>query len=320
MIDLTEQAHDLAALGWAVFPLRPRDKKPYPNTNGKLDASQDVEEVVAWWSGRRALPRAEGDKPAAVAGPAANIGVATGAASGFFVLDVDGEQGVASLMKLARAYQPLPQTVRQSTGKGGHLLFAWPDGVEPRNKAGNLGAAPGGERPYPGLDIRGEGGYIVAAPSVHPSGRLYAWAAGCSPFERTPAPAPRWLLQLACPPEPAAGPRPASRVAVARVGGEDAYGRAALQGACDAIAGAMPGTQNDTLHRRAFSIGRLVAGGVLDGARAREALIRAGTAMWAGNPRQPWTHQIVARAVDHAMKRAESHPKGAPPRRNEGVA
>nr|WP_245157790.1 bifunctional DNA primase/polymerase [Brevundimonas sp. A19_0] len=314
---MTEAAHDLAALGWAVFPLRPRDKKPYPNTRGLEDASQDVAEVVAWWHGAATLPRKDPGKPAARAGRAANVGVATGAGSGFFVLDVDGQTGMDSLLRMTRAYSPLPHTVRQSTGKGGHLLFAWPEGREPRNRAGSLGQTESGVRPYPGLDIRGEGGYIVAAPSIHPSGRLYSWAEGCSPFERPLAAAPRWLLDLVCPVEE---PRPSPRSSVnVGVGNEDAYGRAALQGACDAISGARPGTQNDTLHRRAFSIGRLVAGGVLDRQRAEAALVAAGMAMASGNPREPWTRQAVAKAVEHAMKRAEGFPKAAPPKRQEGA-
>lgn len=310
MTDLTMEAHDLAALGWAVFPLMPRDKKPFPRTNGLDGASSDPFVVTGWWGGTDPLPlKKDGDRPV-FAGRAANIGVATGEASGIFVLDVDGETGIASLMRMANAYAPLPQTVRQSTGKGGHLIFAWPDDCEPRNRAGSLGRQPGKEPPYPGLDVRGNGGYIVVAPSIHPSGRVYAWAEGCGPFERAPAAAPRWLLNLICPPEPEAPtPAPAGRVVIRGGGTGDAYGKAALQGACDAISGARPGTQNDTLHRRAFSIGRLVAGGVLDRRLAEDALIQAGLRMPSGNPRDPWTRQSVAKAVDHAMKRAESFPK-----------
>lgn len=316
MTPLTEAAHDLAALGWAVFPLVPREKTPYPFTTGLHAATSDVGAVVDWWAGRAGVPLKKPGRPVR-AEPDSNIGVATGAASGFFVLDVDGDVGLASLMKMARAFAPLPQTVRQSTGKGGHLLFAWPDGVEVRNKAGNLGRVPGKPDPYPGLDIRGNGGYIVAAPSMHPSGRPYAWAAGCDPFTRGPARAPRWLLDLIVgEPAPAApaGPRPPVR----RVEGESPYGRAALDGACSAIAGARPGTQDATLHGRAYSIGRLVASGTLDAGRARSALIAAGMAMACGNPRDPWTRQTVEKKVDAAFARASSNPKAPEPRRVEG--
>jgi len=310
--DFTEAAHDLATLGWSVFPLLPKDKKPYPWTCGLHDASDDVGLVVDWWGGRRPLALKEPEKHPGRevrAVPASNIGVATGPASGFFVLDVDGDVGVDSLHRMVKAYAPLPQTVRQTTGKGGHLLYAWPDGVQPRNKAGSLGQTLSGDKPFPGLDVRGDGGYIVAAPSIHPSGRAYGWAEGSGPFDRPLAQAPRWLLALICPPEPAQAPYRREKVSAA---GLSAYGRVALQGACDAVGNARPGTQNDTLHRRAFSMGRLVAGGVLPRGEAREALIRAGCAMASGNPRQPWTRQIVEKAVDHAMQRAEGSPNYGP--------
>lgn len=321
MSSLTEAAHDLAALGWAVFPLIPRDKTPYPFTSGLKAATADVGQVVDWWTGAVPVPLREnartGTRPVK-AEPDSNIGVATGAVSGFFVLDVDGDQGLASLMKLARAFAPLPQTVRQSTGKGGHLMFAWPEGVEIRNKAGNLGRQPGKPDPYPGLDIRGNGGYIVAAPSVHPSGRVYAWAKGCDPFSRSIAGPPRWLLDLIVG-EPPATSAPAPLRRLARVDGESSYGRVALDGACSAIAGARPGTQDATLHGRAYSIGRLVASGTLERSRARSALIMAGMAMAPGNPRDPWDRQTVEKKVDAAFLRASSNPKAPEPRRREAT-
>ncbi len=74
--------------------------------------------------------------------------------------------------------------VEAKTGGGRHLFFLHPGGTV-KNSAGRLG---------PGLDVRGDGGYIVAPPSIHPSGRPYIWLPGRAPNETPLAAAPAWLL------------------------------------------------------------------------------------------------------------------------------
>lgn len=96
------------------------------------------------------------------------------------VLDVDGPEGEASL-----AGRQIPPTPTVLTGRGCHLYFHWP-GFEVRNFARRL----------PGLDFRGDGGYIVAPPSVHPSGRHYRWAELLGLTDLSPAPCPAWLLEM----------------------------------------------------------------------------------------------------------------------------
>ena len=133
--------------GWRVFPCAPRGKVPL-TAHGLKDASTDEKQLTDWWD----------------RWPSANIGVATGAESGFFVLDVDGKDGNESLATLEREHGPLPTTVEAKTGGGGrHLLFKHP-GQAVKNSAGRLG---------PGLDVRGDGGYIVAPSSIHPTGKSY---------------------------------------------------------------------------------------------------------------------------------------------------
>jgi hypothetical protein len=151
-------------LGWAVFPLAPQGKVPLTGKaqggRGLLDASIDPNQIVAWWS----------------AHPTANVGIATGDRSGIVVVDVDGAAGEDALSD----YGALPTTPIATTGKGRHLLFARPEaGV--RNSAGRLGAQ---------LDVRGDGGYIVAPPSVHPSGARYRWTVvpGRVPLADLPTP------------------------------------------------------------------------------------------------------------------------------------
>jgi hypothetical protein len=101
------------------------------------------------------------------------------------VLDVDPRHGGdASLVELERQYGPLPETPRVLTGgSGAHLYFAVDHPIG--NRAGLA----------PGIDLRGDGGFVVAPPSVHASGRRYMWELGASPDDVALALAPEWLLQ-----------------------------------------------------------------------------------------------------------------------------
>jgi len=113
----------------------------------------------------------------------ANIGVATGREAGFFALDVDPRKGGAeALASLEAKHGKLPETRTANTGGGGvHHLFNCP-GFPVKNSTGVLG---------PGLDIKGEGGAIVVAPSLHMSGNRYRWR-NAAPV----ADAPEWFLRL----------------------------------------------------------------------------------------------------------------------------
>jgi bifunctional DNA primase/polymerase-like protein len=110
-----------------------------------------------------------------------NIGVATGAVSGILVIDVDDVDAEAELRRLETAHVALPATVEAITARGRHLFFRWPE-QDIRNSAGKIA---------PGIDVRGNGGYIIAPPSLHPSGRRYAWSVDSA---NVFAPAPAWLL------------------------------------------------------------------------------------------------------------------------------
>lgn len=159
-----------AKFGWAVFPLKPREKVPM-TANGFKDASKEVAQIMRWWN----------------QWPDANIGIATGALSGFWVLDVDKDHGgYDTLEKLLNDYTPFERTPESLTGAGGnHVLFTMPD-FDIRNNAGTkLGQ---------GLDIRGNGGYIVAPPSIHPNGNVYQWDISLRPSDQALAAAPVWLL------------------------------------------------------------------------------------------------------------------------------
>ena len=115
--------------------------------------------------------------------PDANIGILTGKVSNVFVLDVDGSAGEEHIKKMGG----VPKTVETTTGRGRHLYFALPGNIEVRN----------GANPELKLDIRGNGGYVVAPPSKHCSGRNYAWVEGRSIHDIKPTVAPQWVIDFA---------------------------------------------------------------------------------------------------------------------------
>jgi hypothetical protein len=119
--------------------------------------------------------------------PTANVGIVTGEVSGIVVLDIDpGHGGDKSVATWVEQHGPLPETLEVTTGGGGrHLYFQHPGGVI-HNKAGIA----------PGIDLRADGGCVVAPPSIHASGNHYTWVAGHGPGSMKPAPMPVWLLEL----------------------------------------------------------------------------------------------------------------------------
>ena len=244
---------EAAALYWAgtlgvpALPVEPMGKRPLGALapHGVKDATTDPAVIRTRWATH----------------PSANIGLACGIA--FWVLDVDGEAGEASLAALQARHGPLPATVTTRTGSGGwHLYFALPEGRTIRNSVRRLG---------PGLDTRALGGYVVAPPSIHPNGRPYAFVPGREPWSMPLAMAPAWLLdRLDSPPAPQPiriPPRPP--VGHGTPTG-DAYANAALEGEILRLAAAPEGQRNDTLNRSAFALGQLVGAG-----RLAEGMVRA---------------------------------------------
>ncbi len=118
--------------------------------------------------------------------PNANIGIVTGRISGLVVLDVDPRHGgEAALTSLQEQYGQIPETLESQTGGGGlHIFFAHP-GPRITSKIGTLGK---------GLDLKADGGYVVAPPSRHVSGRQYQWKARASLDELSLAPLPLSVL------------------------------------------------------------------------------------------------------------------------------
>jgi hypothetical protein len=172
--------------GWGVFPLKAKDKLPlFPAAHekgtkckgecgqlghGLWDATHEENMAVGWWDTL----------------PSANIGIACGKDSGIVVLDVDaGHGGFDSLTELIMKHGALPATPVSKTGSGGEHIFFKHPGIEIRNSAGKLGK---------GLDIRGDGGYVVVPPSIHPNGNIYEWVVRPSQTEIQEM--PEWMIEL----------------------------------------------------------------------------------------------------------------------------
>lgn len=159
------------------------DPKVPRGPNWQKRASKIRSELIRFWLGQgRHLPDSNGERHRlASRQQPRNLGIATG--GDLVALDVDP----SGFDWLDCNRGELPTTVTETTGRGGwHYLFRLPDGVRVANSASKIA---------PGIDIRGEGGCIVCAPSIHQNLNYYAWNEGLSPFEIQPAPLPDLLLE-----------------------------------------------------------------------------------------------------------------------------
>ena len=184
--------------GYPVFPLHSAERGRCSCGSATCEAPGKHPRIMRW-------PESATTAPALIRAwwrrwPEANIGLVTGAPSGLVVLDIDPRHGgQVSLEELESRLGPLPATPEVETGGGGrHLYFRHPGSHVP-NSAGILG---------PGLDVRGDGGYIVAPPSIHASGRTYVWEGSHHLAHLEPPSVPAWLLQRLSPSQPKTRPVP----------------------------------------------------------------------------------------------------------------
>lgn len=166
-VNMLDKALELAANGFAVFPLQPRSKLPYPGTRGFLDATTDPEIIRRMFS----VPGAENS----------NIGLRP--APGVIVVDVDRRHGGLEALDTLRAQgKELHETLTVRTGDGGmHAFYTGPDLAWSKEIVH-------------GIDLKADNAYLVAAGSTHPNGGEYAWI-----DVRPMAPAPPWLVALGRP-------------------------------------------------------------------------------------------------------------------------
>lgn len=273
-----------AGVSWLVFLLGPRGKNPrIPSDpakaaaqgwdapgHGHLDATSDLTTVHRLWTKC----------------PMGNIGMPTGPVSGFLVIDIDGVEAARTFDAMGNIGHPLIQ----KSARGWHLFYAWSaacDGI--RNSAGFLGDK---------IDVRGDGGYVALAPSVHRSGFVYRW----QNWGHDPSPAPDWLIERL--------QKGVRRHAPARMAGFEPVGfitaraKKALTTMARRIETAPFGEQEKTLAAGAWLAKRLADEGKADRAYAARCIVNAGLLMPSQDGKRPWRPIDVERKVDRVVRRA----------------
>lgn len=163
--NLLDAALSYAERGFSIIPIRP-DKKPFIKWEAHQKEKATLKDIREWW----------------VKWPNANVGIVTGPISGILVIDCDNEDAYRKLQEL------LPDsflTCIVKSPRGYHLYLVYPKDQTISNAAGVM----------PGVDVRGEGGYIISPPSINAEGKSYAWIPGLAPGEIEPAPVPESLYK-----------------------------------------------------------------------------------------------------------------------------
>ena len=278
-----EAALAYAANGWPVFPCHGTTpagactcRQPACGSAGKHPAvptglhaaTTDLDQIERWWHRR----------------PNTNIGIRTGTPSGLVIVDIDPDHGGdTSWHNLQAAHAETPTATVATGGGGTHRYYLHPGTTIP-NSASRIG---------PGIDIRGDGGYVIAPPSRHPSGHTYQWETGTPP-----QPLPGWLRHAALPPPTPRPTRPAQPVVAG-----DRWARAAAEGELQRVRTAPEGTRNTTLNRSAFRLGQIAATGLLDPDATYDHLV--GAAIDAGLT--PTEAECTTRS---GLEAGQQHPRG----------
>ncbi len=146
MSNLADEALWISREGFPVFPVERHSKKPLVKWEPFQKALPTEDQIKRWWQ----------------RWPEANIGLATGRVSRLAVMDCDSQEAVNDFLS---AYSEAARTAQVETGRGRHFYFQWEEGI--RNDAGRIFGT--------GIDVRGEGGFVILPPSLHANGKLYRW-------------------------------------------------------------------------------------------------------------------------------------------------
>ena len=242
MNNFLKAALEYVDLGWYIFPLCPGQKIPI-TSHGVKDATIDRKQIEEWWA----------------KWPNANIAVACGEKSGVYVVDVDiTASGDVNGLRSLGEFPPLPNTIKQDTPRGGAHFF-YKTTVPPANRNSFR----------PAIDIRGNGYYVVLAPSIHPNGKQYAWAKGCSPWNILPAEYPDFMRPVVK--VPWASPAPLAPMAPMATQHSDNV----MQRASAYLARCEPAIQGHAGHDKLLYVAsRMVHGFLLTDAQAYDILAR----------------------------------------------
>jgi hypothetical protein len=284
---------DLAARGWAVFPIVPGGQRP-AIAAWPARATTDPDRITRYFT----------------AHPHYNAGVACGP-SGLLVVDCDvpkpgtpdygrPDDGAAVLARLAAPHGGIPDTWTVTTPSGGrHLYFRQPTGRPP---LGNTGPP---HRPLGAmLDTRGVGGYVVAPGSHRPDG---AYALD---DDTDPAPLPAWMtLRLSAGPPTATSATPVRPCAP--VGDRRAYLAAVVRAELQRVAQAPRSGHNAAVFTAARALGQLAAAGLLDPVRVEHDLTAAAAHIVAGPC--DCTARDVTASIRSGLAHGARRPRQLPP-------
>lgn len=295
-------AHNYIRQGVPVFPCRAQneegvdlatgeivdwpEKSPY-TSNGLKGASRSTRIVDILFGERH---------------PTAAIGVPTGSSLGAWVLDLDrhgDRDGHTWLADMEDLHGKLPPTARASTANGGtHIFFRHVDGVR------NRGAI------APGVDTRGEGGYVLAPGSVMVDGRRYAWIDHDGDDLPEFADAPEWLLDLVVAKAPPPVTAERSDYVYSPGGSHEIYVERAIEAETAILARALVGGRGTQVNKSAFSLGTLVGAGALDRSTAESELFSAAVAC--GVVKEDGEREIrlkIKRGLEAGMKQPRQLPE-----------
>lgn len=248
--------------------------------SGIKSATTDADEIRRYWESH----------------PNANLMIATGKVSGVCVIDIDlgpDKDGEVELRKLEKEHGLLPETLRVNTGSGGfHLYFRVPKGVSIKCSVSKLA---------PGIDVRGDGGYVIGPGSTHLSGRQYK-ISGLKPFTLDNiAPLPSWIIERLNNNKTTTVVDTGTPSSSSSLQGCDCWEHRRLQDYCRAISSAISGCQEVTLNNLAFEMGLILRNGHLTRQQVERDLIDAGNKMQNASNKQAWHPEMITKKILRAV-------------------
>lgn len=256
---MLEAALQYTRRGWSVIAVH--SIRDGACTCGKIDCASPAKHPIGGWKGRQRSRATEAEIESQwQRTPWANVGIVTGEISGLLVLDIDDIAKLDQAADVRAAVLSIitPVAITGREGGGVHIYFRHPGG-----QLGNFA------KHVEGMDGRGDGGFVVAPPSIHASGKQYRWASEAYDGTTALAETPEAVLRLF-------GGGSAPTLLTETSDGFTAYGRKALDDELAAVRSTSEGGRNDRLNRAAFSIGQLVQRRDLPLSVAERELVAAG--------------------------------------------
>jgi putative DNA primase/helicase len=277
--DVTLAAIEYLKLGFSVIPIQPKGKKPEASV-----LPRDVDNKARWEVYTLRPPLPDEARQWFENRPSLNIGIVTGRVSGIVVVDLDGQEGTESFKKLVSGTRN--PTCWVVTGNGYHGYFKYPSNSTIGNRVGVL----------PGVDIRSDGGYVVAPPSVHISGKVYDWNRRF-PHRGVLAELPSVLLSKLTEQKASVGPSPALK---AQATGQHAeIATRIFEHQCACLQSAPTSSRNNQLNLSTYTLARIAQTGALSESVVRDAMRSIALSIGLGE-------REIERTIDSAFKAGSS--------------